>query len=371
MVQISGIDYSQWKNKSAFYMAKRSDKNGVPGLQGTEVFGFVKEAKASNLEKAEIFELMGLNIPTARAASSASAREKSPEFIKAVDCYNTKMDQTQRHSVTVMTNNNLTIRMRNMERDIETAYQNCAAFNDPDIMVVRTSPYRYWSYTRFYDRLIKFDIDEIRTRTTKDMDSLNEIREKVEHIIKDANGETNYEAQKKTEYDVDAIAKKHLGMSYQEFAKKYAKELEQCKYVTYADLYNMDSTMAYVYDRAKSYAAEMLDTTILEAHNTHWDTQERLLYASLDASSDVYAVSEFEWEGITDDGLNEIQTGLMYKSFEEALIDKYREIDSTGIGDSQVEQLPNGFIKVRKDGKVYIYNPAENTYYDLNGHRIK
>lgn len=370
MTQVNGIDYSDWENKQAYYIAKRADKNGIQGLQGTEVFNFVKEAKNSNFEKAEVCELLGLNLSATRAASSSSVRTKSEDFKKAIDCYNTKMDQTQRHSVTIKANNNLTTRVRKMEQDIETAYQNCAAFNDPDIMVVRMSPYRYWSYARFYDKLLKFDIDEIRTRTTKDVDSLNEIRDKVEHIIKDAGGETNYETQQKTQYDVDAIAKKHLGMSYQEFAKKYAKELEQCKYVTYADLHNMDSTMAYVYDRAKSYAAEMLDTTILEAHNVHWDTQERILYTSLDASSDIYAVSEFEWDGITDEGLNEIQTGLMYKSFEEALIDKYREIEPTGMKDADVEQTPKETKKVNVNGVILIYNP-DGTVYDLNGHRIK
>ena len=370
MTQVNGINYSLWTNGQAKQIAQNVDKDGVKGLQGTEIFAFAKSAKNNNIEKAEVFELLGLNISKTRA-DSTSTRPKSEEFKKAIDLYNSKEDDYYwRHSVTVDAENKLTERISKMEQDINKAYQECAAFNDPDIMVVRTSPYRYWSYTRFYDRLIKFDIDEIRTRTTKDMNSLNEIKDKVEHIIKDANGETKYDTQQKTNYDVDAIAQKHLGMSYKEFAKKYAKELEQCKYVTYADLYNMDSTMAYVYDRAKSYAAEMLDTTILEAHNVHWDTQERILYTSLDASSDVYAVSEFEWDGITDEGLNEIKTGLMYKSFEEALIDKYRK-DPTGISNAEAEQLPNGAVKVHKNGKVYIYNPAEDTYYDLNGRRIK
>lgn len=370
MAKVNGIDYSSWANQQAKEIAQKVDKDGVKGLQGTEVFNFTKEAKSNNIDKAEVFELLGLNISKTRAGSSSAVREKSEEFNKAIEFYNSKDDNYWRHSVTTKAEMNLTERISKMEQDINKAYIDCAAFNDPDIMVVRNSFYRYWTYPRFYDRLINFDVDEIRTRTTKDMDSLNEIKDRVEHIIKDANGETDYETQQKTEYDVDAIAKKHLGMSYEEFASKYAKELEQCKYVTYADMHNMDSTMAYVYDRAKAYAAEMLQTTILEAHNVHWDIRERILYTSLDASSDVYTVSEFEWDGITDEGLNEIKTGLMYKSFEDALIDKYKEENPTGINDVKTETQAKKPRKVTVNGMVLIFHP-DGSVYDLSGRRIK
>lgn len=370
MAGINGIDYSAWSDKKAAEIARKCDKDGVNGLQGKEVFDFAKAAAENNIQKAEVYELMGLNISKTRAESKAFAREKTPEFEKAAQYYNEVMNANQRYSVTTKTNEILQERLYKVERDINLAYQDCAAFNDPDIMVVRHSPYRYWTYPRWIDRLLNFDIDEIRTRTTKDMESLNEIKEKVEAIMAEANGENEYDKPAKVEYDADAIAQKHLGMSYGEFAKKYSAELEKCKYVTYGDIGLMDETMAYVYGRAKAYAAEMLEITINEAHKVHWDIQERKLYESLDAAGDVYTISEFEYEGITDEGLAQINTGMMYKSFEEALISKYKELCPDSIDDVKAESNQNKPIKRVVNGAVLIFNP-DGTVYDLNGHRIK
>ena len=380
MTEIGSINYSQWTNSQAARIAKRADTDGVKGLQGKEIFNFVQSAIASDINKTELNELLGVSISKTRAESKALAREKTPEFEKAIKYYNDEMNANQRYSVTRKTSDILEEKLYKIESDINIAYQNCAAFNDPDIMVVVHSPYRYWTYPRFRDRLINFDIEEIRTRTTKDMDSLNEVKEKVEAIMAAANGETEYDKPAKTEYDVDAIAAKHLGMSYSEFAKKYSAELEKCKYVTYGDIGLMDETMAFVYGRAKAYAAEMLELTIQEAHNVHWDIQERKLYDSLEAAGDLYAISDFEYDGITDEGLAQINTGIMYKSFEEALIDKYNELKPADNPDPPKEPdavippttdtQPKGPEKRIVNGAILIFNP-DGSIYDLNGKRIK
>ena len=388
MTKINGIDYSVWINKQAAQIASSVDKDGVKGLQGKEIFDFTKAAKDNKIDKTEVYELLGLNVSKTRAGST-KAREHSPEFDKAVEFYNSSMNSSQRYSVTRQAEMNITEILGDMERDINAAYQDCAAFNDPDMMVVRMSPYRYYMYPRFYDRLLNFDIDEIRTRTTKDMDSLNEIRDKIEYIMEKANGETTHTTPQKTEYDVDAIAQKHLGMSYEEFAQKYPKELENCKYVTYASLYNMDATQADVYSRAKSYAAEMMDITLSEAHNLHWDIQERKLYESLDASSDIYLISDFEFEGITPEGLAEFKSGISLNGFEQALIDKYNELkpeeepdnpdepdipdepdEPDAITSAESESKPQKPVKRVVNGAVLIFNP-DGTVYNLNGQRIK
>ena len=77
MTNISGIDYSAWGNQQAKEIAQKVDKDGVKGLQGTEIFHFVREAKSSNIDKAEVFELMGVNISGTRASSSGTIRPKS------------------------------------------------------------------------------------------------------------------------------------------------------------------------------------------------------------------------------------------------------------------------------------------------------
>jgi hypothetical protein len=38
----------------------------------------------------------------------------------------------------------------------------------------------------------------------------------------------------------------------------------------------------------------------------------------------MFTISEFEYDGITKEGLSEIKSGIMYKAFEEALIEKHR-----------------------------------------------
>ncbi len=371
MTKINGIDYSAWTNKQAVQIAANIDKDGVKGLHGKEIFDFAKAAKNSNIEKEEVFELLGLKIVQNRASAS-NTKEHDPEFYQAVEFYNKNMDSRERYSVTQKAENNITASLAKMEQDINKAYIDCAAFNDPNIMVVRVSPYRHYPYPRWYDRLLKFDIEDLRTRTTKDMESLNEIRDKVEHIIKEAGNNTDYEEQQKTEYNVDEIAKKHFdGMTYQEFAAKYPKELEKCKYVTAADLHNMDSTMAYVYGRAKSYAAEMLDITLAEAHNVHWDIQERKLYESLDASGDIYIISEFEYDGITPEGLAQFKSGISQNAFENALMDKYRELNpETSVDEVSTSGKLQKPKKVVVNGAVLIFNP-DGTVYDLNGQRIK
>ena len=372
MTKINGIDYSVWANKQAVQIASSVDKDGVKGLQGKEIFDFVKAAKDNKIDKTEVFELLGLKVAKTRCEASKT-RGNNPDFDKAAEFYNTQMDFRDRYSVTQKAEQNITDILAEMERSINKAYQECAAFNDPDIMVVMVSPYRYYRYPLFYDRLLNFDIDEIRTRTTNDMNSLNEIRDKVEYIMENANGETAHTTPSKTEYDVDAIAQKYLGMSYEEFAKKYAKELENCKYVTYASLKNMDATMADVYSKAKAYAAEMLDITLSEAHNLHWDIQERKLYESLDASGDIYVISDFEYTGITPEGLAEFKSGIAKNGFEKALIYKYNELkpdDSDAINDAQTDVPLQKPVKRVVNGAVLIFNP-DGTVYNLNGQRIK
>ena len=345
MVGNININYSAWANQKAYKLAKQADKDGVQGLQGQEITEFTREARANNIDKSEIYELMGLNISKTRAKSGSGAREKSEEFEKAIDFYNSKMDSRERYDVTRKTNDNMTAILGKMEQDINKAYIDCDAFKDPDIMTVLASPYRYYYYPRFIDRLQHFDIDEIRTRTTKDMESLNQIKDKIEYIMEEANGETKHNKPQKTEYDVDAIAKRYLGMSYEEFAAKYPAELEKCKYITAAEVRYLNETEAYVYDRAKAYAAEMLEITIQEAHTTHWDIQERKLYESLDAAGDTYVISEFEYDGITDEGLSDIKSGITYRAFEDALIDKYNELKPTAISTEKAGEKPKNPVK--------------------------
>ena len=361
------VDYSTWSNQKAVEIAKKVDTDGVKGLQGQEISKFMTSAIDNNMKQAEIFELMGLNISNTRAASSKMvSRPSNPDFDKAVNYYNTQMNSSQRYDVTQKTYANLEQRLYKMEQAINQAYTDCEAYSD--IMIMPRWHYRYYPY--FEDRLLNFDIADIRTRTTEDMESLHELKDKVEYIMEEANGETTHNEPIKTQYDVDALAQKHFGMSYEQFAETYKNELEFCKTVTYADLYAMNETQRKVYAQAKAYAKEMLEITTNEAHTVNWDVGERKLDETLKASGDMYTITEFEYDGITEQGLSEIKSGIMYKSFEDALITKHRDLDPTDIEKITTNAQSKEPKKVRINGVTVIFMP-DGSIYNLNGRKIK
>ncbi len=292
--------------------------------------------------------------------------DTNPIFDKAVEFYNSSMNSTQRYSVTKQTYDNLEQRLYKMEKSIDEAYTDCEAYSD--IMIIPRWHYRYYPY--FEDKLLNFDIDEIRNHTTTDMESLHKLKDKVEYIMEEANGETTHNEPKKTEYDVEKLAQKHLKMNYKDFADKYKEELDFCKTVTYADLTSMTDTQRTVYSKAKAYAKEMLTITINEAHQVNWDVGERKLDETMKATDDMYAISEFEDNGITKQGLSDLKSGIMYKSFEDALISKYNELNPSAIELVTSNNPTKKTIKRLIDGKILIYKP-NNSIYDLNGSKIK
>lgn len=360
------IDYLNWANQKAVELAKKVDKDGIKGLQGKEVSAFMRSAIDNNISKDDVYELMGVSLSKTRAAQLRAPRQKNPDFDKAVNYYNDKMNINQRSAVTEATYTNLETRLYNMEKAINQAYIDCDAYSD--IMIMPRWHYRYYPY--FEDKLLNFNIDEIRTRTTADMESLHQLKDKVEYIMEDANGETTHNEPQKTQYDVEALAQKHLGMSYAEFAEQYKEELEFCKTVTYADLASMNQTQRTVYAKAKAYAKEMLTITITEAHTVNWDVGERKLDETMKATGDMYAISDFEYDGITEQGLSELKSGIMYKAFEEALINKYRELEPSGINEVSAEPTQKTPIKRVVNGVVLIFNP-DGSIYDLKGNKIK
>ena len=370
MTRIDNIDYSAWTNQKAVKIAKKVDKDGIAGLSLQEAFNFVQKAYAQNIDKSEIYELIGLsvsnNAKTRRAENPAPSRERNTDFDKAVNYYNQNMDWTQRNSVTNQTFTNLETRLYNMEKSIDQAFIDCDAYKD--IVIVPRWHYRFYPYLD--TRLINFDIEELRNTTAKDMNALHQLKDKVESIIEEANGINEHTEPQKTEYDIDALAQKHLGMSYEEFEEKYHDELEFCKTATMADLGQMTPTQAMVYSKAKAYAKEMLNITINEAHNVNWDAGKRKTEETLKATGDMYTVMEFEDDNITEEGLNKIQSGIMYKAFEEALISKHREFDPTGVEGVKVNNLPQKPRKVIVNGTLLIFHPNGSVYNGL-GERVK
>ncbi len=394
MINFDGI-YSNRMTQNVFQSAKGSENDDKKDLQTSPAEELSNTNDVTPAETSKPYENMGLRLSGTRSEATAK-REVSPEFQEAIDFYNNSMTSSQRHSVTNQAENNIIAALSKMEQDINMAYIECAAYKDPNIMVVVHSPYRHYIYPRWHDRLLNFDIDALRKQTTEDMDSLNDIRDKMEYIMEAANGDPEHYTPPKKEYDVDKIAEEYLQMSYEDFAAKYPTELEKCKYVTLADVGNMTETEAYVYGRAKAYAAAMLDITTNDAHNTHWDIQERKLYEALAASDAIFALSEFEYDGITPEGLASIESPIAYNAFETALIEKYQPLKpeepttpdvpppddnndnpddgnddtETSIQNTETSNVQQKPVKRVVNGAVLIFNP-DGTVYNVYGQRIK
>ena len=384
MAGINNIDYSNWSNNKAVEYAKQVDTDGVKGLQGHEIFNFARTAAAS-MEKAEIYELLGLSVSQTRSSSRAanvSSRPSNPDFDAAVDFYNTKLpartwlmfdsevSELERHKITENAKDNCKGKLYNIESEIIQAKADCIAFQDPELMVVSDYWYRGY-YHRIYDKGI--DIAKLRTDTEADMEAIYTFKDTVERIFEKAEGKGDDEHQKpkKTEYNVDAIAEKYFApLSYEEFANQYYDELEYCKTVTLASMHTMTERQAYVYIKIKPYAEEMLSITMNEVFGARFDAEERLMYETFDATDDMFDLEDFEYDGITEDGLNEIQSGIMYKAFEEALISKHQELDPTGVENVKAEDKQQQPKKVVVNGAVLIFNP-DGSVVDTAGRKIK
>lgn len=358
---INGIDYSNWENPKLKALAQQADTDGTKGLNKEEVIEFTKLAKENNIQESEIVELLGVNI----SQKVRSSKAQNSQFQNAVNYYNEKMDSSQRSDVSYSAYNILQTKLYEMEKAIDNAFLECETYQD--IAIVPKRYYRF--YPNFNDKLINFDIDSIRNLTAKDMAELHELKDKIEYIMESANGITEHSEPNKTEFDIEALAEKHLGMSYEEFATKYKEELEFCKTVTAADLNSMTETQRMVYAKVKAYATEMLTTTINEAHNTNWDAGERKQAETSKATDGMSVISNFETDGISASGLAKIESGITYKAFEEALVNKYQESEANGI-DKIVTDKKDRSKKVLINGQVLIFTP-DGSIYNTSGQKIK
>lgn len=367
MNKINNINYTNWTNTKAKNIAKQVDKDGIQGLNNEEVIDFIKLAASQNMEKTEVYERLGVEVTNNKLRNSAANNSQyiNPEFDNAINYYN-NLTSNERSNITYQTYNNLEAKLHNMEKAIDNAFLECDAYKD--IVIVPRWHYRY--YPKFDDKLINFNLEEIRNTTTKDMNSLQELKENIEYIIEEANGERTHKEIEKTEYDTNALAEKYLGMNYEDFSSKYKNELEFCKTVTYADYNTMTETQRMVYSKAKAYAAEMLQITINEAHTVNWDAGERKVEETLKATDDMYTISEFESNGINEEGLEKLKSGIMYNTFQETLINKYHNNNQNGV-DTILQE--NKIQKPKKqiiNGNILIFHP-DGSVYDISGKRVK
>lgn len=290
-----------------------------------------------------------------------SQKDNDNDLKNAINNYN-KLDSYNRSKLTYETSDSVQSKLYKMESSIDNAFANCKAYQD--ICIIPRWHYRYYPYMQ--EKLINFDVKEIRTRTDADMNSLQDLKDKIEYTIEEANGEKEHNKPATTHYDIEELAQKHLGMSYADFDKEYHDELEFCKTVTYADFNSMNARQAFVYGKAKAYAKEMLETTINEARNTRFNYGERLLDVTNKTSDDLSIITDFELDGISDESWAKLKNGIVINSFKDVLKKNLSENKPNGMNDIIVKPLTTKSIKRVENGEVIIVTP-NGFKYNING----
>ena len=314
---------------------------------------------SNNLIKEDVFEKSNIK---SEQVDKASQNDNDNDLKNAIDNYN-KLDYYDRSKLTYETSDSVQSKLYKMEHRIDDTFANCKAYQD--ICIIPRWHYRYYPYLQ--EKLINFDVQEIRTRTDADMKSLQDLQDKIEYAIEDANGEKEHNKPATTHYDIEELAQKHLGMSYADFDEEYHDELEFCKTVTYADFNLMNERQAFVYGKAKAYAKEMLETTINEARNTRFHYGERLLDETTKTSDDLSTITDFELDGIKDDSWTKLKSGIVINSFKEVLKKNLSENKPNGINDLiTTEPLTTKSIKKFENGKVVVITP-NGLKYNTNG----
>ncbi len=403
------IDYSLWQNSNALRLAKQADNDEVKGLNRViEIFNVIKSALGEKVSKDDLNELFGLTLSAKSALTRAGSegRTKSPEFQQAIDDYNKILkimeelrpykysdfkkgdlyDELEKliSSVTKEAYDILEKKLYDMEAGINKAFSDCKAYQT--IVIVPRGHFRHFQYVYdynfIYNNISGFDIEDIRKTTAEAMESLHKLKDDAQKTFETANGETTHTEPTKTPYDIEALAQKHLKMSYSEFAAKYKDLIERCKEpMTYADTLSMSPDERDAYNRLKGYSSEMLSITINEAHTVNWDIGERKVEETLNATGDMYALQDFEMEGITDEGLAQIKSGITYAAFRDAMTNKQetlsakvneltpQEEDPEETGMQEVESKTGKTRKVIKNKKLVIESKIGD--YNLNGTKVK
>lgn len=313
---------------------------------------------SNNLIKGDVFERSNVK---SEQVDKMSQKDSDDDLKNAIDSYN-KLDYYERSELTYETSDSVQSKLYKMERRIDDAFANCKAYQD--ICIIPRWHYRYYPYMQ--EKLINFDIQEIRTRTDADMNSLQDLKDKIEYAIEDANGEKEHSKPAITHYDIEELAQKHLGMSYEDFDKEYHDELEFCKTVTYADFNLMNERQTFVYRKAKAYAKEMLETTINEARNTRFNYGERLLDETNKTSDDLNTITDFELDGIKDGSWTKLKSGIVINSFKEVLKKNLSDNTPNGIRDLTTKPLMTKSIKKIENGEVVVMTP-NGLKYNTNG----
>ena len=269
------------------------------------------------------------------------------EFKRAREYYNSLAQWSpERQKVTYTTYEKGQDLLYKMEKDYDQAFINCETYSD----IILPRPRWPWRRRDITD----FNIVEMKQRLEEDMEALNELKDTLQIIFENANGEETHTAPERIEYDFDKMAKDKLGMPFEQFVEQNG---------TYYASGNPNE--AYV--KAKSYVNAMTDFVRDQAYLVRWDSGEDLQNETSKYLDNMYGISDMEYTGITDEALNGITSGIMKRAFEAALIEQFSTV---GIDSTTVDRTKIGKYYDKNKKQTYIFTPNGKKY-DISGKEVK
>ena len=201
------VQYTNWEDKKAKKLAQKSDKDGKAGLNTVEeILKFFRRAQKKNVDMKEIFGLELSNKARKVQAAESSAGTGYAEIIN----YFNSLDYDTRNEITYRANNIGYEILYQLEKDINTAFENCEGYT---LIKLRRD--------RFEDK-VRFNLEEVQKDVTTALNSVNTLQEEIEKAYDTAKGTEGTEPEYENYNEKLAeIAQEKLGMGYDEFVEKH------------------------------------------------------------------------------------------------------------------------------------------------------
>ena len=351
------IDYSRWSNQEAIRIAQNIDKDGIKGLSRIEIFDFMKEVKYENIDS--------LTLSTkSRQHKVSSQTQIPPELQAAIDNFNIEDDQTYERRKAIIDDAYARGEeiMHQLSSDINQAYVDCEAYEN--ITLIPRRWFRWYRPAEF----VNFDLAEIQKDAKNNIASLNKLQDDLQTAFEKAHGTPKEEHQKPQDIDIDmeALAQKHLGMSYEEFEKEYKDELEIIKTITIAEL-NSPDTPQRVKDahyKAQQYAYHLTAREKEVMRDIRTDSGNKEMQEVFDYGDNMMVIEEMKDDGISEENFAKITNPIMYRAFTQALLkgDTANGVDKKN-ADTFTPKTVKGVFENRpvivneyKKGKVRVFS---------------
>lgn len=359
------IDYSRWINQDAIRIAENVDKDGIKGLSRIEIFNFMKAVENENIDS------LSISAKSNQPRKTSSKKSVSAELQAAIDYFNIKDDQTEKRRKSIVDaaySKGETI-LSQLSSDINKAFVDCEAYGN-----ITLTPRRWFRWYRPIE-FVNFDLAEIQNDAKNNIVSLNKLQDDLQTAFENAHGVPKEEHQKPKNIDIDmeALAQKYLGMSYEEFEAEYKDELEIIKTITTAQLVSPDTPQRVkdAHYKAQQYAYDLTAREKEVMRDIRTDSGYREMEETFDYGNNMMIIEDMKDDGITEENFAQLTNPIMYRVFTEALLEANK---GNGIDLNSAETFIPKSVKGVLDGKMLVvveYTKGKVRVYSADGKFIE